>query len=269
MIELKEVSFSYRSKKLFDNVSFHLEKGHVYGLLGKNGAGKTTLIKNITGLLFPSSGEIYQGGKKVCSRYPEVLADIFYVPEEFDISNVKANTFAEEIGQYYPHYDHSKFSRCISRFDVNADDNLGAMSFGQRKKVMLSLGLASNTPYLILDEPTNALDIPSKSQLRKLLTEAVLDDQCVLISTHQIKDLNGIFDHVIMIDDGKVILNESLSDTSQKYCFGLVKDIDPSKVIFSEKTMVGEIGMYISDGQQTEVDLEILFNALTQGKLKL
>ena len=267
MLQIKNLSFTYNKKRpdLFNDFSMDLEAGNVYGLLGKNGAGKSTLIYLMTGLLTPKSGEALYDGVNVRKRQPQTMSDLFLVPEEFELPNLTLKQYVEINAPFYPRFSLEDMQRYLDIFELGGDMNLklNALSMGQKKKVFMAFAFASNTRVLIMDEPTNGLDIPSKSQFRKLVTSGMTDEKMMLISTHQVRDISDILDHVVIIDQSKVLLNASFADVMNKIAFRPLRDGD--KPIFVLQSPFGPLAAVpANSGEETKVDLEMLFNATLQ-----
>ncbi|MBO4803737.1 MAG: ABC transporter ATP-binding protein [Muribaculaceae bacterium] len=267
MIQINEISFGYNKKRgdLFSDFSLNLEAGNVYGLLGKNGAGKSTLIYLMTGLLTPRSGEALMDGVNVRERLPKTMSDIFLVPEEFDLPHLSLKKYVEINAPFYPRFSMEDMERYLEIFEMGGDMNvkLHALSMGQKKKVFMAFAFATNTRVLIMDEPTNGLDIPSKSQFRKLVTSSMKDDRIMLISTHQVRDISDILDHVVIIDQSKVLLNASFADVMSKVAFRPLRAGD--EPLFVVQSPFGPLAAVPADsGEETAVDLEMLFNATLQ-----
>ena len=203
MIKIKNLAFSYKKKSpLFDKFSLDLENGHIIGLLGKNGAGKSTLLNLIAGLVRPISGELNVNGFVPFNRNPDFLQDIYFVPEEFSFPHVSIATYTKAFSPLYPAFDSDKLKTILEDFEMDSASNLNKLSHGQRKKFLIAFALSTNSKVLVFDEPTNGLDIPSKSLFRKVLVSSVSDDQLVIISTHQVKDIDTVIDKVVVIDEG-------------------------------------------------------------------
>ncbi|MEP7197388.1 MAG: ABC transporter ATP-binding protein [Saprospiraceae bacterium] len=272
MINLQNIKFSYSKKKaLFDGLNLELENGKIYGLLGRNGAGKTTLLRLINGLIFPQEGTIDVLGFPAQERRPEMLADIIFIQEEPLIPNMSILSYLYTYAPFYNSFDYDKFLSLITELELEGNAMLDKLSFGQKKKVMLCFAMASNAKVLILDEPTNGLDIPSKSQFRKLITEAMLDDKIVIISTHQVRDMVNLIDPILLLEDGKIIFHYSLEEISKALQFEVHYSMTPPKdVIYSERVSGGYISIKENtDGIESEIDLEILFNAVLNNKQQI
>ena len=263
MLQINNISFGYDKKRgdLFSDFSLNLEAGNVYGLLGKNGAGKSTLIYLMTGLLTPRSGEALMDGVNVRERLPKTMSDIFLVPEEFDLPRLSLKQYVSINAPFYPNFSKEDLERYLEIFEMGGF--MDHLSMGQKKKVFMAFAFATNTRILIMDEPTNGLDIPSKSQFRKLVTSSMTDDRMMLISTHQVRDISDILDHVVIIDQSKVLLNASFADVMSKVAFRPLRAGD--KPLFVLQSPFGPLAAVPAEsGEETAVDLEMLFNATLQ-----
>ena len=273
MINLQNIHFGYPKKDtLFYDLNLQLVPGHIYGLLGKNGAGKTTLLKVISGLCFPNSGEAIVSGKQTVFRYPDILQKIYFVTEEIHVLNSTIQNYVNTYSDFYPHFNHEQFAYYLHEFeitDMRADMN--KLSHGQRKKVVISFALAANTEILIMDEPTNGLDIPSKSIFRRVLASAAHEDCLIIISTHQIKDLHSLIDFIVILDNGEILFNERTEKITEKISFKYSeKEIDKENVLYSENTIHGySIVTKNEYHEDSKLDIELLFNAVIMNKNKI
>lgn len=262
MITIQNLSFSYGSKGVLKNISMELKGGNIYGLLGENGVGKTTLLTLLCGLKKPATGTIDTDGRTPFDREPSLLAEQFYLPDEVAPVRNKANQFGVETGALWPKYDHGKFLTLLREFEVDEQQRMDSMSSGQLKKTWIAFALACNARHFFLDEPTNGLDIPSKSQFRKAITKYTADDSCVVISTHQVRDLEEIIDPIVILDKEDVLLNASLQTISEKLFFDYGTEIHP-EALYLERTPSGAIQVYPNTtGEESKVNLEALFNAV-------
>jgi ABC-2 type transport system ATP-binding protein len=249
---------------LFSNLSFHEGNGSITGLLGKNGAGKSTLLKLVAGLLKPQTGQLIVNGYQPFDRRPDFLANVFMVPEEFSFPPVSIDCYVKATAPLYPCFVYEKMDKILKEFELEPKKNLSRLSHGQRKKFLIAFALATNCRLLILDEPTNGLDIPSKSLFRKILVSSVTDEQLVLISTHQVKDIDTIIDKIVLLDKGEIVFNEEVASISQKWQFKSVASLsgiaDP---IYHEKCPGGyRIICPTNNEDETDIDIELLFNAI-------
>lgn len=265
MIKLSDLSFRYGKKEnLFHSLNLELPEGNIYGLLGKNGAGKTTLLKLISGLNFPKGGDAEVFGHTPKERNPDFLADLYLVPEELYVPNMKINSFINLYAPFYPKFDNDQFLGHLNEFEIPLNSNLTELSYGQKKKVLLSFGLATNCRLLILDEPTNGLDIPSKSQFRSLLARNTRDDQIVIISTHQVRDMANLIDPIVILENGEIIFQQALEEITRQLHFELVSGMnEPEDVLYAERVPGGWLTVSKNEtGQESEMDVEVLFNAV-------
>lgn len=267
MIQIDNLTFGYSRKKLlYKNLTLSLEEGSIYGLLGKNGAGKSTLLKNIIGLLFPLDGKIAVNNYISKKRLPSFLKTIYFIPEEVYVPSLTIKSYRNLFAPFYPEFSNEKFLEYLDELNVKDEGKLNLLSFGQQKKFVIAFALACNTKVLLLDEPTNGLDIPSKAQFRKLIASVMLDDKIILISTHQIRDLENLIDKVIIVDNGELLLHSSVDDISNKLSFKTVSHVEnKSEILYAEETFKGVSVVQKNSGDEdTKVNLEHLFNAVTE-----
>ncbi|MBN2351601.1 MAG: ABC transporter ATP-binding protein [Spirochaetales bacterium] len=271
MIRMSGVAFAYGNKPLFKGLGLELAPGNMYGLLGKNGAGKTTLLKILTGVLHTDAGQCEVFGENPASRPPTLLRELFFIPEDFSVPAMRLDAFVSLYAPFYPRFDREAFDDCVREFELGPRDKLTALSFGQKKKLLIAFGLASNCRLLVLDEPTNGLDIPSKRRFRKLVAGALTEDKSFIISTHQVRDLETLIDPVVILDEGRIIFNRPLADISRRLTVSFAKDEpDPDRVVYSERVLGGYTVLEENpDGRETNIDLELLFNAVVNGREKI
>ena len=272
MIYLDRVSFGYsKRKKLFSDLSLQLAPGHIYGLLGKNGAGKSSLLRNIAGLLFPLEGKIEVSGREPKKREPAFLQDIFFLPEEIYLPSVTMAKYLEILSPFYPKFDKDQFMAYIAEFDIPQGNKLTGMSYGQKKKVLIAFALATNTNVLIMDEPTNGLDIPSKSQFRKVVSNVLNPERIILISTHQVRDLDNLIDSIVILEDKKILIQHSLEVVAERLCFATLPNVEyDSRVLYSEPSLRGHNAVFENSNQEeSRVDLEQLFNAVMENPSRI
>ena len=266
MIEVENLSFSYgrRKSKVLEDFSMKLDKGSVYGLLGKNGTGKSTLLYLMAGLLRPQTGNVLYKGVDVKKRYPDTLQDMFLVPEEFALPNVSLKQYVKLNAPFYPNFSNELLNACLRDFDMNEDIHLGELSMGQKKKAFMCFALATNTSLLMMDEPTNGLDIPSKSQFRKVIASGMSDDKAVIISTHQVRDIDSLLDHVLIMDGSKLLLNQSVSSICEKLYFAEQGMNEPTEgALYVQPSVQGNSVILPNEyGEDSKLNLEVLFNAM-------
>lgn len=261
MIKVNDLAFSYGAKAVLDNINLTLEEGRIYGLLGENGVGKTTLLTLLCGLKKPQRGSIEADGISPWSRDPEWLQNIIYLPDEPAAVGEKAMAWARSRSVFWPKFDLGKFATIMDEFETDKNQKLSTMSTGQLKKTYISFALASNARYLFMDEPTNGLDIPSKSQFRSAVLKHTAEDSTLVISTHQVRDLENIIDPIIILEPQDVLLNASLEEIAAKLYFDYGTTLHPES-LFSEQLPGGFIQVYPNTaGRDSKVSIEALFNA--------
>lgn len=270
-ISIKDLRYFYPKKSpLFNGLNWYVPEGSVVGLLGKNGAGKSTLLHLLVGLLFPKDGTLLLGKHIPKKRTPEFLEEIFLLSEDiFYAGNMSISTYAHVMGRFYPRFDFHQFDQILNDFDLSKEVKLKSLSLGERRKVFLSFGLSTNCKYMLFDEPTNGLDIPSKRIFRKVVLSNLKEDQTLLISTHLVGDVENLIDRVAIIKDGKIQLDADLLDLSDQYVFSYGTEA-PELSLHVEKYATGY--QYImprkAHENHTPVNLEMLFNAVLLNKLK-
>ena len=273
MIDVNKVSFSYGRKKskVLDGFSMQLEKGAVYGLLGKNGTGKSTLLYLMAGLLRPQTGKVLYKGAEVTKRYPNILQDMFLVPEEFALPSVSLKQYVKLNAPFYPNFSDELLRSCLRDFDMNEDIHLGELSMGQKKKAFMCFALATNTSLLMMDEPSNGLDIPSKSQFRKVIASGMTDDKAVIISTHQVRDIDSLLDHVLIMEGSELLLNESVASICEKLYFAEQGMNEPTDdALYVQPSVQGNsVILPNTYGEESKMNLEVLFNAMLAERVKM
>ncbi len=266
-IDIKNLEFHYgKQKKLLHGLSLKLKSGSIHGLIGKNGEGKTTLLKLISGLLYPMKGEINVLGYDPQKRHPKMLGQIYFLPEELHQTNLSIESFERVYAPFYPDFSSSSFYRFLNEFSIDMrSTDIDELSHGQKKKVMIAFGLATKAKLIIMDEPTNGLDIPSKRQFRRMVSSSIDDNSCIVISTHQVFDLENMVDNIIIMDEHKIIFNQPTENILKKLSFKNAEKRSPADaVIYQEESSKG-VGQIVENKEgETEgvLDIELLFNAL-------
>ena len=262
MIVISNLEFSYGQVPVLKNISMKLEEGKIYGLLGENGVGKTTLLTLLCGLKKPQKGCIDIDGYNPYDRKPSFLADQYYLSDEVAAVNMKAIDYARNYGKFWEKFDMGKFLDIMKVFENDPEQKMNRMSCGQLKKTWISFALACNTRYIFMDEPTNGLDIPSKAQFRKAVTKYTSEDSTLVISTHQVRDLENIIDPIIILDRQDVLLNATVEEISEKLYF----DYSNEKIegaLYSEMTPGGCVQVLVNTGsEESKVNIEALFNTV-------
>ena len=266
MIEVKNLSFAYSGTDVLDNISTTFEQGRIYGLLGANGVGKSTLFKLLCGLLTAKHGEINIDGYSPADRQPGFLSKIFYIPEDFEGAAVSIKNYTAGISPFYPNYNENQLRSLLNDLEIDINRKFTSLSLGQRKRAILCIALAMNTEYLLLDEPTNGLDIPSKLEFRKMLAKAMDDNRTIIISTHQVKDVENLLDHIMILDKRCVLLDKSVADIQNEYMFDVTMHC-PQDALYCEEGLGG--CSYIRKnitGEESRVNIELLFNYINSKK---
>jgi len=267
MIEVTNLTFGYNKKSLlFKNLNLKLEAGHIYGLLGKNGAGKSTLLKNLAGLVYPIQGSCKVNGYEAADRLPSFLQELFFIPEELYLPDVTVTQYMESTAHFYPRFNRDQFFKMLGEFDVPDGSMLKGLSFGQQKKAAIAFALATNTALVIMDEPTNGLDIPSKTQFRKVIASVLTDERCIIISTHQVRDLDSLIDTLVILQGQEVVLNGSLEAIAERVKFTTAAQADKDQVLYTAESGFGLNTISINTtAEPGKVDMELLFNAIISG----
>lgn len=266
MIKIQNLNFGYSSsRRVLSNISLSLQRGHIHGLLGCNGIGKTTLLKLICGIMRPDAGSVSVDGFNPAAHNPEMLRELMIIPEEFDLPNISLERYAKIASPLYPRFDRGEMRGYCQELGVNPEERLHSMSMGQRKKAYIAFALACNVSMLLLDEPTNGLDIPSKSVFRRLLAGYVDDSRMVVISTHQVADVERLLDSIVILDNMGVALAATTQEICSKLKFGHTNE--RARAIYTESTIAGDLSVSINDDyEDTMLNIELLFNATTANR---
>jgi ABC-2 type transport system ATP-binding protein len=273
MINLQNINFSYsKGRMLFNDLNLSLVGGHVYGLFGKNGAGKTTLLKIMSGLRFVQAGNVTTLGENAALRKAEMMKDLYFLQEEVFVPALSIRNYVKCYAPFYENFDREQFEEYLHLFEIESqEDKLTALSHGQRKKVIISFALATNTKILLMDEPTNGLDIPSKAAFRKIMSMAANDERLILISTHQVRDLHSLIDAVVILDNGHILLNAMAEDITNKLCFKILDENGTDEpILYREDNIRGDIVVTENIHHiETNLDIELLFNAVMMNKARI
>lgn len=272
MVEIRNLHFSFKkSAPLFSGLSLDLYPGKTYGLFGLNGAGKTTLLNHISGMLFPKKGQCKILGQPAGERLPGVLSELFILPEQFELPKMSSQVYTQLHAPFYPGFNEELYLELLGQFEIDTKKNLTELSYGQRKKYLIAFGLAASTRLLLMDEPTNGLDIPSKSQFRKVMAATNREDRCTFISTHQVRDLQTMIDQITVLNNGTIIFDQSIDAISQTLTFERVGEGESRERIYGEEIPGGEavIRRKNESSKETEIDLELLFNGIISQTEKL
>lgn len=267
MLDINHLSFSYphAPRPVIDDITMQIEPGSIYALLGPNGAGKSSLLYLICGLLTPASGSVELNGINTRLRLPQTLQDIYLVPEEFTLPPMTLSRYCSLYSKLYPRFSYEDLQRNLLTFDMAMDVHLGRLSMGQKKKAMMCFALATNTPLLLMDEPTNGLDIPGKVSFRTFIASQMCEERTIIISTHQVADVAKLIDHIIIMSDNKILLNASSLAITNRLLF--TNTIDPevaAAALLSKPSLAGtSVVLLNQDGSESELDIEMLFELVT------
>jgi ABC-2 type transport system ATP-binding protein len=268
--EIRDMEFGYGRAPLFSGLDLDLEPGNIYGLLGKNGAGKTSLLRILSGLLFPEKGTVAVDRWIPAERSPGFLSEVYILPEEFSLPQYSPDRYIDLYAPFYPRFTYEGMEEYLREFEIPRRVALSSLSYGQKKKFLLAFGLASGCSLFLLDEPTNGLDIPSKSQFRRLVASAVSDDRVFVISTHQVRDVEHLIDPVIIIEGGKIVFDRTFEEIHAKLTVCRTEQIPGEwHVLYSEPDMKGFTVVLpretaVGAADLRAIDLETLFNTVVQ-----
>ena len=236
MTKLDHLTFSYSDKALrpaVDDASAVIPEGIVL-LLGENGAGKTTLLRLMAGWLIPQSGCVDIDGGNPASRLPSVLSNLYYMPDDATLPCRDIRRYAAASSEFYPRWDAELFESNLKDFGLTGSEKFDALSLGNRHKTLLAFALASGVDLLLLDEPANGLDITSKNTLRHMLARNVDVGQTVVISTHTVGDLRELYDGLVVMSKGSVLVSLPMSEIASRLSCP-VTEIPPLDAIYFEQ----------------------------------
>ena len=263
MIDIQNLDFSYKRAAVFKGMTLRFEEGNIYGLLGENGVGKTTLLKLVCGLQRPSAGRCEVDGMESALCRPEMLQNLIFMPDAVTLPDGSTpEDYVRELGVFYPTYSHDEFASLMRDLDVDPAMRFREMSAGMQKKSLIACALCLGTKYVLLDEPTNGLDIPSKSRFRKILMQRAGQGRTIVISTHQVKDVENLIDPIVVISREGLLLNATVAQITSRLLFeyGAARRDD---ALFSEMQPAGWLNVLPNrDGAESPVNIEALFNAV-------
>ena len=267
MIEIRNLDFSYKKTPVFHNINLTFKPGSIYGLLGENGVGKTTLLKIISGLQQPQVGVCMVDGRPAFDREPQFLQNIVFLPDEVTLpDNSTPASYVSELAPFYPNYAYGTFLHLMQEMEVDSERKFKEMSYGQQKKSLIACALSLGTDYVLLDEPTNGLDIPSKADFRTILSKRMGENTTIIISTHQVKDVENLIDPIIILTHDDVLLNASIETITQKLSFTYDTTQAPD-ALYSEQQPGGYMNVRVNkEGIESQVNIEGLFNAVLRNR---
>lgn len=261
MISFNQLGFRYRlGSQVFRDFSMTLSPGHVYGVLGENGVGKSTLMKLASGVLIPTAGSVTIDGREASLREEATMAKIIYLPEEFSLPALTLDEFRKVTTPFYPSFSDESFEECCRVLDVVRDRRLDKLSMGQRKRAYLAFAFACRAEWLLLDEPTNGLDVAAKEAFRRLVARYVDEGQSIIISTHSVREIDSLIDHLIILDRKGIVLDASIGEIGSRLRFGRCSAEE--EPLYSESTLAGTSGLVVNTtDEESPVDIEMLFMA--------
>ena len=275
MIQIQNLSYKYSgaTENVFDGLTLSFAEGKIFGLLGKNGVGKSTLLHLLSGLLMPREGRILIDGQEPRLRQPSLQEEVFFVPDEFSLPAMPLARYVKYREPFYPRFSQEIFRQCLQDFEIDMHSHLDKLSLGEKKRVLVSFALAAQCRVLLMDEPTNGLDIPAKTLFRKLVARHMSDDQTIIVSTHQVHDVDALLDHIVIMDTpakrGSILLDASIAEVQERYAFQYRSMNEPcDDALYFEPTPQGRAVIVTNTtGEETTVNLELLFNAVVKGKI--
>nr|WP_156280582.1 ABC transporter ATP-binding protein [Paenibacillus sp. NEAU-GSW1] len=214
MLKLSSVSKNYGSKAALKNVSLELGGGKIVGLLGSNGSGKSTLMKMAAGLLQPSSGTIQVDGKATGLQTKALTS--FLPDRPLTESWMKAGDAVQYYADFYSDFDTAKAREMLAFMNLKGDERIGSLSKGMNERLQLTLALSRNAKLYLLDEPIGGVDLIARDKILDAILQYYSEDSCILVSTHLVNDIERIFDEVVFIRSGELVLHEGVEDIRQK-----------------------------------------------------
>ncbi len=268
-IQIHNLAFSYKKESIYQSFNAEINQAGIYGLFGRNGSGKSTLLKLLSGLITPKGGNIQVLGYIPRQRLPNFLSQIYILPEEFHLPDLSPDVLGKTHHHFYPKFNLEHFAKYLEKLEVPSDKRFSQMSLGQKKKSAIAFALATHTPVLLMDEPTNGLDIVSREQFKDLMASPEQSDRIVLISTHQAHDLERIINHIWFIDGGQLLLSSTIETLGLQLTMGLSDSSDnlPDNIIYQET--IGQQTAWIAPnttGTSNKLNMEMLYKALSLNK---
>lgn len=262
-IEFKNLNYSYNNNtRALSNVSATLGAG-VHLLLGANGAGKTTLLHLIDGLLFPTGGKCLIDGGPTRHRLPSVLSKVFYSGANMELPASSIDGLVKIHACFYPTFSDEILDQNLKEFGIERPLKFTAMSMGMRQKASVAYALSLQTPILLLDEPATGLDIESKQQLQRMMARCIGPETTVIVSTHNFSDLLPLYDSLLILDKGELLLKASIDEITERFAFIVTDGGAPENTLFTVRRFGRHHSMVHNPGNmETAVDYELLYLAI-------
>lgn len=265
-IKIKNLSHSFKKQKVFSNMSINFETNKIYGLLGKNGAGKTTLLNIIVNQLVQNEGEIEILGKNLKEDI-EVLEEVCIVREkEFYSPDFKVSQIFEYSSNFYKNYNKGLEEELCKYFDLNTKKKYKQLSRGMKTILSNIIGVCSNSPITIFDEPTIGLDAVNRQEFYNIILDNYIKNpRTIIISTHLIDEIDDLLEHVIILNEGKIIIDEEIDVIKQKahYITGNKEELEKLEAIrnIKPKKTFGNTVAYFYYGDFNENDEKVIRNS--------
>ena len=252
MIKTNNLCKGYSKEYILNNISLELESGKIYGLAGSNGSGKTTLIKCLSGIYKPDCGEVLLDGKNIYNNNDSKnkIGLIFDNHNFLTFSTIKS--YSKYYAKYYDDFSFEKFDEMCKKFELPDKSQIDQLSFGQKKKLQIALVLSRDTDYLLMDEPENGLDNENREFLRELIRDLSDNGMCVVISTHDLVNIENMCDELILIDEGSLRFSGLIDDCLSNVQKWRVKADKEALKGFVIKEDLGNILTVLTRGDKTE-----------------
>lgn len=263
-ISLQQVSYAYHSKApmVLDVINAHLTPG-IYLLLGENGAGKTTLLHIIAGLRFPVAGKCRIDGADTRLRLPSILSHVAYLGDNMEFPASTVNATVRCHAQFYPDFDPELLARLLANFGLTGDERLRDLSLGNRHKSQVAYMLSLRSDILLLDEPANGLDIESRAALQQMMAECITPEQTVIVSTHTFADLRNLYDGVMVLSHGRLLVAVRIDTILDRLTFGTAL-LPPPEALYFEPRLgrIHYLRRRTAADTDTDIDYQLLYTAL-------
>lgn len=264
MISFNDLSYRYGTNNLaLESITADIPEG-IYLLLGENGAGKTTLLHLVAGLLkaIPERACTLDGAPTAL-REPSVLSRTFFYSDEIPFPYRTIRQMVKHHAVFYPSFDAEMLEQNLADFEMTGNEPIDQFSLGNREKVQLAYVLALHTDVLLLDEPANGLDITSRTKLLRMMARCVSENQTVIISTHTVWDFQNLFDGLLVLGHGSLLINMPIWEIARRVKF--VHSFTPVEGAIYQEPDFGQFKAIVpnsDDNETTDVDFVVLYNAL-------